>query len=53
MGKGTLTGFSDAGYPQVSGIAVAWLVLESGEKFGIQPNEANEKELYPDGRLKE
>ena len=32
-GAGTVTGVTDAGYPQVNGVAVAWLELAGGELY--------------------
>lgn len=42
VGSGKITDFSDRGYPRVNFVAVAWLVLESGEVYdphGVKPNE--------------
>ena len=33
VGAGTITEFSERGFPKVNGVAVAWLILESGEIF--------------------
>lgn len=32
-GAGTVTGITEAGYPQVNGVAVAWLELSVGELY--------------------
>lgn len=33
VGPGTMTGISDAGYPQVNHITVAWLESQDGDIF--------------------
>lgn len=33
VGAGTITDFSEAGYPQVNGVSVAWLVRTDGAQF--------------------
>ena len=33
VGAGTITGFSEEGYPQINGRAVAWLQTKSGKNF--------------------
>jgi hypothetical protein len=33
MGAGTITDFTERGYPRVNHVAVGWLRLETGETF--------------------
>lgn len=42
QGAGTVTGITDSGYPQVNGVAVAWLELAGGELY-FDPNGVREK----------
>lgn len=42
QGAGTVTGITDAGYPQVNGVAVAWLELAGGELY-FDPKGVREK----------
>lgn len=51
VGPGKLTGWSAAGYPQVNGVAVAWLVLEDGRVF--DPNGVMDRHLAGRGKDEE
>jgi hypothetical protein len=33
MGPGTITSFTERGFPRVDDIAVAWIEIETGERF--------------------
>lgn len=43
VGAGTITGITDAGFPQVNHIAVAWLECEDGTFF--DPHGVREKHI--------
>ena len=43
QGAGTITGITDAGYPRVNGVAVAWLEREDGAVF--DPRRVRDKHL--------
>lgn len=43
LGAGSVTGITDAGYPQVNGVAVAW--LERGDGVIFDPRAVREKAI--------
>jgi len=43
VGAGTITGITDAGFPQVNHVAVAWLECEDGTVF--DPHSVREKHI--------